>query len=317
MGSCLLELRQSSSCWIDLRRCWHCPIIPIPKSIVRYHCSLVYNPTELWRFTAMIFNSWMGCQRFPALSYHLQPSTIQQKLIDAPPYPAAPVFSPRCELMVLKNPVDICEVLCAMSEKKTFSFQAKSILILPNTTPIKCPHLLKLPGQVQVQVVVGAAVQVAVEWILTQKLQRQTEKTTIDGRNFASRGWYDTCQPSQVVICLDELRISTKTPWEMLSFTPWRIIQPERWSKKSFLGFNSYSWWEKPTQPFPAKSVWKSSEDPWFSPSKLLKSDHSVASIHWRHMKGHTLLWQRCLEHHPFPIRDTNRNGEFHSQCKE
>ena len=65
--------------------------------------------------------------------------------------------------MVLKNPVDICEVLCAMSEKKTFSFQAKSILILPNTTPIKCPHLLKLPGQVQVQVVVGAAVQVAAE----------------------------------------------------------------------------------------------------------------------------------------------------------
>lgn len=89
-----------------------------------------------------------------------------------------------------------------------------------------------------------------------------------------------------------------KNTFKMLSFTPWRIIQPERWSKKS-----RGSWWAKPIQqPFPAKSVWESSEDPKFSPSKLLKSDHSVASIHWRHMKSHTLLWQRWLENHPFPL---------------
>ena len=93
--------------------------------------------------------------------------------------------------------------LCAMSEKKTFSFQAKSILILTNTISIKCPHLLKLPGQVQVQVVVGAAVQVAVEWILTQKLQRQ------NGKNY--HGWQKFCKSRLVLyfpftICVNPLR---------------------------------------------------------------------------------------------------------------
>lgn len=47
-----------------------------------------------------------------------------------------------------------------------------------------------------------------------------------------------------------------------LSFTPWRIIQPERWSKKS----SSYSWWEKLTQPFPAKQFRKFQKIPDFHP---------------------------------------------------
>ena len=121
-------------------------------------------------------------------STFVSPPTIHhpKKLIEAPPYPAAPVFSPRCKLTVLKIPVNICEVFMWNVWKEDVFFSRK----INSYLSIKCPHLLKLPGQVQVQVVVGAAVQVAAEWILTQKLQRQTEKTTMDGRNFASRGWY-------------------------------------------------------------------------------------------------------------------------------
>ena len=70
----------------------------------------------------MTFNSWMGCQRFPAFSYHLQPS---KKLIEAPPYLAVPEFSPGRKLAVMKLLVDIFQVLGAMSAKEDVFFSDK------------------------------------------------------------------------------------------------------------------------------------------------------------------------------------------------
>lgn len=188
LGSCLLELRHQGS---QLNRS------PKMLAFSNHSNSQVNTPISLFSCLQSHWTMKIYCHDFQLLdgmstipSTFVSPPTIQKHSSKRLPIQLLLCFLLGVNSGCWTFQSTFVKFLCEMSEKKKFSFQAKSTLILTNTISIKCPHLLKLPGQVQVQVVVGVAVQVAAEWILTQKLQRQTEKTTMDGRKFASRGWY-------------------------------------------------------------------------------------------------------------------------------